>query len=73
MWFYWGSNTVGTWRTEGRTLTNCANCVLLLSQLFSTVSVCITKLGNIVYLGKSNELIPLFTNRRLMKKRVMKC
>ena len=73
MWCHWGSNSVGTWRTEGRALTNCANCVLLLSQLFPTVSVCITKLGNIGYLGKSNELIPLSINRRLLKKRVMKC
>ena len=73
MWCLWGSNSVGTWRTEGRALTNCANCVLLLSQLFPTVSVCITKLGNIGYLGKSNELIPLSANRRLMKKRVLKC
>ena len=47
MWCHWGSNSVGTSRTEGRALTNCANCVLLLSQLFPTVSVCITKLGNI--------------------------
>ena len=67
MWYHWGSNSVGTSRTEGRALTNCANCFLLLSQLFPTVSVCITKLGNIEYLGKSNELIPFFTNRRLMK------
>ena len=47
MWCHWGSNSVGTSRTEGRALTNCANCVLLLSQLFPTVSVCISKLGNI--------------------------
>ena len=47
MWCHWGSNSVGTSRTEGRALTNCGNCVLLLSQLFPTVSVCITKLGNI--------------------------
>ena len=73
MWCHWWSNSVGTSRTEGRALTNCANCVLLLRQLFPTVSVCITKLGNIGYLGKSNELILLFTKKRLMKKRVMKC